>query len=160
MWVNNNEYIYFILSKLCLCQRGYSPDIESLQFCSALNPDSSICMNSWDSPWLLALWAFCFAKDTFFCQQNIIANFVIIINLLAILMCRVNISLALPIISYFVPFGYERNIKEHVASKYCHAWRGFKDCVIGRANGPCYGVKKDIDVIEGYCLGHIEFSCA
>ncbi len=105
------------------------------------------------------LWAFFFAEDTFFCQQNLIANFVIIVNSLAALACHVKISLVLPVISYFVPVGYERNVKEHVVSKYCHAWRDFKDCVIGRANGLCHVVNKYIDIIRVYCLGHIKFSC-
>jgi hypothetical protein len=65
-------------------------------------------MNCHDSPWLFAIWAFCFVEDTFFCQQNLIANFVIIINLLAILACRVKISLALPIISDLIKVGYEQ----------------------------------------------------
>jgi hypothetical protein len=104
-------------------------------------------MDCCDSQWLFATWAFCFAEDTFPCQQNRIANFVIIVNLLAVLACRVKISLALPIISYFVPVGYEWNVEEHGTSKYCRAWKGFKDCVIGRLNGPCCVVKEDIDVI-------------
>ncbi len=94
------------------------------------------------------------------CCQNFIANFVIIVNSLAIFACRTKISLTLPVISNFVPVGYERNVKEHVASKYCRTWRGFKDCMIGRANGPCRVVEEDIDVIRGYCLGHIEFGSA
>jgi hypothetical protein len=98
-----------------------------------------------DSPWLFSIWAFCFAEDTVFCQQNLIANFVIIVDLLAVLVCRVKISLALPVIFYFVPVGYELNVEEHVASKYCHTWRGFKDCMVGRANGPWCIVKEDID---------------
>jgi hypothetical protein len=72
----------------------------------------------------------------------------------------VKISLALPVISYFVPVSYEWNVKEHATSKYCCAWRGFKDCVIGRANGSCHIVKEDINIIGSYCLGHIQFSCA
>ena len=119
------------------------------QFCSALNPDSSICMDCCDSPWLLAIWAFCFAKDTFFCQQNLIANFVIIVDSLAIYVCRVKISLALSIISNIFPVDYERNVEEHVAPKYRHTWKGFEDCMIGRANGPCCVVKEDIDIIGG-----------
>ncbi len=117
-------------------------------------------MDCCDSPWLLAIWAFCFAEDTFFCQQKLIPNFFIIVDSHTVLTCHVKISLALPVVFYFVPVGYERNVEEHVTSKYCHAWRGFKDCMIGRAN--CLGpvVKEDIDVIEGYCLGHVEFSCA
>jgi hypothetical protein len=108
-------------------------------------------MDCCDSPWFLAIWAFCFAEDTFFCQQNLIANFVIIVDLLTVFVCRVKISLVLPVISYFVPVGYEWNVKEHIASKYCHTWRGFKNCMIGRANGPCRNVKEDIEVIGGYC---------
>jgi hypothetical protein len=117
-------------------------------------------MDCCDSPWLLAIWAFCFAEDTFFCQQNLIANFLIIVVLLAVLACHVKISLALPVISYFVTVGYEQNVEEHVVSKYCRTWRGFKDCVIGRANGSSRIVEEDKDIIGGYCLGHIEFSCA
>jgi hypothetical protein len=85
---------------------------------------------------------------------------VIIVDLLTVLACRVKISLVLPVISYFVPVGYEQNVEEHVASKYCCTWRGFNNCINGRANGPCCIVKEDIDVIGGYCLGHVEFSCA
>ncbi len=125
-----------------------------------MNPDSSIHMNCCDSPWLFAVWAFCFAEDTFFCQQNLIANFLIIVDLLAVYACRVKISLALPVISYFVLVGYEQNVEEHVAPKYRRTWRGFKDCMIGRANGPCCVVKEDINVIRGYCLSHIKFGCA
>jgi hypothetical protein len=106
-------------------------------------------MNCRDSPWLLAVWAFCFAEDTFLCQLNLITNFVITINSLAIFACRVEIGLMLPVISNFVQVGYEWNVEEHVAPKYCCTWRGFKDCVIGRANGPCRIVKEDINVIKG-----------
>jgi hypothetical protein len=69
-------------------------------------------MDCCDSPWLFAIWAFCFAEDTFFCQQNLTAKFVIINNLLAVFACCVKISLALHIIFYFVPVGYEWNVKE------------------------------------------------
>jgi hypothetical protein len=125
-----------------------------------LNPDSSIRMNCSDSPWLFAVWAFCFAEDTFLCHQNFIANFVIIVDLLVIFACRTKISLTLPVISNFVPVGSERNVKEHVASKYRRTRRGLKDCMMGRANGPCRVVKEDIDVIRGNCIGHIEFGSA
>jgi hypothetical protein len=151
---------YFNYSNLFICKGCYSPDVKSFRFSSALNPDSSICKNCCNSQWLLAVWAFCFAVDTFFCQQYLVTNFIIIVNLLAIDACCVKIGLALPVISYFIPVGYERNGEEHVASKYCRAWRGFKDCVIGGANGPSCIVKKDINVIWGYCLGHIKLSCA
>jgi hypothetical protein len=129
--------------------------MKSFRLCSALNPDSSICMNCCDSPLLFTVWVFCFAEDTFLCQHN----FVIIIDLLAIFACRVKIGLMLPVISNFVPAGYEPNVKEHVTPKYCCTWRGFKDCVIGRANGPCHVAKEDIDIIRGYFLGLIKFRC-
>ncbi len=93
-------------------------------------------------------------------HEHLIANLVIMINLHAALACCVKIGLALPIISYSIPVGYERYIEDHVTSGYCHAWRGFKDCVIGRANGPCFVVKEDISAIGVYWLGHIELSCA
>jgi hypothetical protein len=48
---------YLLISIGC-----YSLDIYSFHFCSALNPDSSICMNCRYSPWLFALWALCFAE--------------------------------------------------------------------------------------------------
>ncbi len=31
--------------------------------------------------------------------------------------------------------------------------------MIDRANGPCRIVKEDVDLIEGYYLGHVEFTC-
>jgi hypothetical protein len=86
-------------------------------------------MDFCDSPWFLAIWAFCFAEDTFFCQQNLITNFVFIVDLLTVFVSCVKISLVLPVFFYFVPVRYERNVKEHVPSKYCCAWRGFKDCM-------------------------------
>jgi hypothetical protein len=64
-------------------------------------------------------------EDTFLCHQNLIANFVIIVILLAIYACHVKISLTLPVISNFVTVGYERNVKEQVAAKYRRTWRGF-----------------------------------
>ncbi len=148
-------FIYFILLKKELLF-----NIKSFWFCSALNPDCSICKNCHDSPWLFAIWAFCFAEETILSHQYLIANLGIIINFCAILACCVYIGLALPIISYFFPVGYVRDAKDHVAFKYCRAWRVFKDCVIGRANGPCCIVKGDMNVIGGYWLGHIKLSCA
>ncbi len=62
-------------------------------------------------------------------------------------MCCAKISLALPLISNFVPVGYEGYVKEHIPSKYCRAWGGFEDCVMGGANGPCRVVKEDNDVV-------------
>jgi hypothetical protein len=49
------------------------------------------------------------------------------------------ISLALPVISNFVPVSYGGL-----------TWGGFEDCVIGGENGPCRVVKEDIYVIGGY----------
>ncbi len=92
---------YNYCSNLFIYKGCYSPDVKSIQFCSALNPDSSICMNCCNSPLLFAVCAFCFAEDTFFCQQYFVTNFIIIINLLAVYECCVKIGLALPVISYF-----------------------------------------------------------
>jgi hypothetical protein len=82
-------------------------------------------MNCCDSPWLFAVWAFCFAEDTILFHQNLIANLVVIINSHAVFACCVKSSFALPVISNFVPVGYNQDVKEHVASKFCRAWRGF-----------------------------------
>jgi hypothetical protein len=79
-----------------------------------------------------------------------IANFVIIVDAFFVFVFCAKISLALPVISNFVPVVYEGYVKEHVPSKYLRAWGGFEDCVIGGANGPCRAVKEDIDVIGGY----------
>ncbi len=46
-------------------------------------------------------------------------------------------SLALPVVSYFVPVGYIGDVEQHIPSKYCRAWRGFEYRMVGRANGPC-----------------------
>jgi hypothetical protein len=43
----------------------------------------------------------------------------------------------LPVISNFVPVSYEGYVKNHIPSKYCCAWGGFGNCVIGGVNGPC-----------------------
>jgi hypothetical protein len=134
----SRRLLYIItISNLFFYKGGYSLDIKSFRLCSALNPDSSICMNCRDSPWFFAVWVFCFAEDTFLCQQNLIANFVIIINSFAVFACPIKIGLTLPVISNFVRVSYEWNVKEHIAPKYRCTWGGFKDCVIGRANGPC-----------------------
>jgi hypothetical protein len=69
-------------------------------------------------------------------RQYLITNLVIIIN------SHANNLL-------FFSVGYVWDVEEHVASKYYPAWRGFKDCVIGRANGPYRIIKEDIDIIEG-----------
>ncbi len=115
-------------------------------------------MNCCYSPWLIVLWALCFAEDSILYHQNSITNFVIVVDVLFIFAFCAKISLALPVISYYVPFGYEGYVKEHFLSKYCHAWGGFE--VISGANGPCRIVKEDINVIGGYWIGHINFSCA
>jgi hypothetical protein len=58
-------FVYFkILSYFYYQYRCYSPDIESIRLCSALNPDSSICINHRYGPWLFAIWALCFAEDS------------------------------------------------------------------------------------------------
>ncbi len=70
-------------------------------------------MNCCDRPWLFAVCAFYFAEGTFLSQQYLIANFVIIVDMLAIYACCVKISLALPVISNLAPVGYEQNVEEH-----------------------------------------------
>ncbi len=125
----------------------YFPDIYSFHFCPTLDPDSSIHMNCHYSPWLFALWALCFAEDSIVYHYNSIANFVIIVVAFFVFRFCAKISLVLPVISNFVPIGYEGYGKEHVPSKYCCAGGGVEDCVIGGANGPCRVVKEDIDVI-------------
>jgi hypothetical protein len=57
--------IYLPNLKNIICKWLYSPDTKSFRFCSALNPDSSICMNCSDSPWLFAVCGLYFAEDTF-----------------------------------------------------------------------------------------------
>ncbi len=74
----------------------------------------------------------------------------VIVDASFVLMFCAKICLVLPVISYFVPVGYEGYIKEHVPPKYCRAWGGFEDCVMGGANGSCRVVNEDIDVIGGY----------
>ncbi len=139
------SYSYLLVSIGC-----YSPDIYLFRFCSALNPDSSIRMNCRYSPWLFAVWALCFVEDSILYQQNSIVNFVIIVVTFFVFAVCAKISLALPVISNFVPVGYEGYVKEHVLSKYCRTGGGFEDFVIGGANGPCSIVKEDINVIGGY----------
>jgi hypothetical protein len=135
---------------LFICIKNYSPDINLFQLGSELSPDCSVLKICCDSPWLFAVWAFCFAEDASLLHQNLIANLVIIINLHAVLVCCVKIGLVLPVISNFVPVSYKQDVKKHIVSKYFCTWRGFKNFVIGRVNGPCCVVKEDINVIEGY----------
>jgi hypothetical protein len=136
------SFIYFKLH-LIISVGCYSLDIESFQFCSALNPDHSICMDCHYSTWLFAVWASCFAEVIVLFHHNLIANLVIIMDTCTVFAGCVKIGLGLPIVSKFVPVGYERDVEEHDASEYCHTWRGFKDCVVGRTNGPCCVVEKD-----------------
>jgi len=50
---------------------------------------------------------------------------VIVVNTLIIFMVVTAISLALPIVSNFMPVSYEWNVKEHVSSEYSCTWWGF-----------------------------------
>ncbi len=117
-------------------------------------------MDCHDSPWLFAVWVFCFGEDTIVFHQNLIANLVIVIDVRVVFAGHVMISLTLPTISYFVPVRYKQDVEEHVASEYCCAWRGVKDCAVGRANGPCRIIEEDVHVIGGYWLSHIKLSSA
>ncbi len=57
--------VFLFNLKNIFCKWLYSPDTNSFHSGSALNPDSSICMNCSDSPWLFAVCGLCFAEDTF-----------------------------------------------------------------------------------------------
>jgi hypothetical protein len=61
----------------------------------------------------------------------------------------------LPSFSNFVPVSHEQNVEERVSSKNGCTWGGFKYRVIGKADGPCHIVQKDINVIGGNWIGHI-----
>ncbi len=54
------------MQRLFLCVGSYSPDIYTFQFCSALNPDGSICMNRHYSPWFFTKFGLRFAEYTIF----------------------------------------------------------------------------------------------
>ncbi len=51
-------------------------------------------------------------------------------------MCSVKISLALPVVSNFVPVSYVGDVEQHIPSKYCCSWGGFEYHIVGKANGP------------------------
>ncbi len=105
------QEIIITISNLFIYKRGYSPGIKSFRLCSALNPDSSMCMNCCDSPWLFAVWPSALQRIPSSVNRTLLPLFVIIIDLLPVYVCCVKISLALPVVSYFVPVGYERNIE-------------------------------------------------
>ena len=83
----------YLFSNYILCVGCYSPDIYSFRFSSALNPDSSIRMNSRDSPWFFTVSGLCFAEDAFLYNEYFITNFVIIVDMLAIFAFGVTIRL-------------------------------------------------------------------
>ena len=129
-------YVYVQFLLVPLKEQFYSPDIYSFQFGSACNPDSSICMNYCDCPWFWLFRTLCFAEYTIFQDQYFTTNCIIIINAFLIFTDCILISLALPIVSYFFSVSYERYIEQHISSKDCCTWRGFKYRMIGRVNGP------------------------
>ena len=57
--------------------RFYSSYIKSFRLVSALNPDCSIRMNRDNGPRVVMPLGFCFAENTIFPYQYLIANFVI-----------------------------------------------------------------------------------
>ena len=65
-----NSRFYFILyicpklDQYFFTKWCYSPDINSFRFGSALNPDSSIRMNSRFGPWIFSPDGLCFAEYT------------------------------------------------------------------------------------------------
>ncbi len=72
----------------------------------------------------------------------------------------VKIGESLPMFSDFLQISYEQNVEEHVSSKYCCPWGGFKHSMVGRANGQCGVRQKDVYVTGIDQLSHIEFRCA
>ncbi len=54
-----------------------------------------------------------------------VTNFVIKVNMLAVLMFVATTCLALPIVSNMFPVSYRGKVEEHVLSKYCCVWWGF-----------------------------------
>ncbi len=66
-------------------------------------------------------------------------NFVIIIHALFIFTCSVKISLALPVISNFIPVSYLGYVEQHVAPKNCCTWWGYvaKICRRSRVSATC-----------------------
>ncbi len=99
-------------------------------------------------------------EDTFFPQQHFLTNLVILINSAFVFMGIVKIGQSLPMFSNFLPVSYEQNVKQHISSKYCCNWGGFKHCMVGRANGPCGVSQKDFHVTSFHRLSHIKFGCA
>jgi len=61
-------------------EQFYSPDIYPFWFVFALNPACSVCMDWCNHPGIFKMPRFCFAENTFFLNQYILTNFVIIIN--------------------------------------------------------------------------------
>jgi hypothetical protein len=97
------------VSKLC-----YTPDIVFSQFCGALNPDSSTHMTHCYSPWLLAVFGLCFAKDTFFLNLCFVSNHEIIVSASIFLVLIATISQLLHVFSNFVPVSHGRNVEDHI----------------------------------------------
>ena len=87
------------------------------------NPDCAICMNWCDCPWITVILAY----------KYFTTNFVIIIYSWNVFTFSVKISLALPVVSNFVPVSFKGDVKQHILSKYCCTWGGFKYHMVGGA---------------------------
>ena len=115
-------------------------------------------MNWRDCPWFTVIQAFCFVEDTIFPYKYFTTNYVIIIYSWIVFTLSIKISLALPVVSNFVPVSYVGDVEQHIPSKYCRAWGGFKYCMVGRANGPSRIGLECGNVTGCYWVGHIYFS--
>ncbi len=67
------------MHRLFLCVGNYSLDIYTFQLCSALNPDSSICMNHRHSPWFFTKFGLRFVEYTILSNEYLITNLVVVI---------------------------------------------------------------------------------
>ncbi len=100
------------------------------------------------------------AEDTFFPQQYFLTDHIIIINSALVFTGIVKICQSLSMFCIFLPVSYERNVEQHISSKYCCTWKGFKHRMVGRANGPCGVWQEDVYVTGFHRLSHIKFGCA
>ncbi len=85
----------------------YSPNINPINFVSALNHDCSICMNCSYEPRSFLTYRLSVAEDTFFPQQYFLTNFIIIVNSALVFMGIIKICQSLPTFSNLLPVSYE-----------------------------------------------------
>ena len=104
---------FYLFWDYFLCVRCYSPDIYSFQFCSVLNPDSSICMNCSYSPWFITKFGLRFVEYTIFNNEYLITDLGIIIDapfILALILRSVSDCLCSPILYQPAMNGMSKSI--------------------------------------------------